>query len=220
MHPFRHVVIVLCVTLFKFVATDHERQRPNSWTPSRANLPTILELSIEELQSLQAKGVVSSVDLVGTLIQRIDEVNQYVSALSEINPDALSIAQSLDEERKAGRLRGPLHGIPILVKDNIATADRLNNTAGSFALLGATVKRESSVVTKLRKAGAVVLGKATTGEWAQYRSSVSSSSHGWSPYGGQTLGAYYPLQDPSGSCKFPNSHVVSFPGAHSVNTGL
>lgn len=155
--------------------------------------------SIDDLNALQASGSVRSVDLVHAYIQRISEVNPLLHAVSEINPDAFLIAQDLDNERAAGRVRGPLHGIPILIKDNIATLDRMNNTAGSFALLGAVVSRESTVVTKLREAGAVVLGKATMGEWAQWRSRRASSSHGWSAYGGQCLGAYYPRQDPSGN---------------------
>ena len=96
-------------------------------------------------------------------------------------------------------MRGPLHGIPILLKDNVATCDRLNTTAGSYALLGARPMYEATVSRKLRAAGAIILGKATMGEWAQFRSSIASSSHGWSAYGGQTLGAFYPQQDPHGS---------------------
>ena len=132
-------------------------------------------------------------------IQRIQEVNQLLHAVSEINPDALQIAAARDAERAAGFVRGPLHGIPIFVKDNIATRDKTNTTAGSYALVGARPKYEATVVRKLRDAGAVILGKATMGEWAQFRSSIASSSHGWSAYGGQTIGAYYPQQDPHGS---------------------
>lgn len=91
----------------------------------------------------------------------------------------------------------PLHGLPILIKNNIATADQMNNTAGSFSLLGARVPRDATVAAKLRKAGAIILGKSNLSQWANYRS--SNSSNGWSAYGGQTYGAYYPGQDPSGS---------------------
>ena len=169
--------------------------------PSRALVSSIDGATIEDLQILQSDGVLTSVDLVQACISRIEEVNEFVHAVTEINPEAFWIARGLDEERQNGHVRGPLHGLPVLVKDNIATKDLMNNTSGSFALLGATVKHEATVVKMLRDAGAVILGKATTGEWAQMRSSVSSSSHGWSPYGGQPYGAYYPLQDPSGSCK-------------------
>ncbi|KAF2023760.1 amidase signature enzyme [Setomelanomma holmii] len=117
--------------------------------------------------------------------------------VTEINPDALAIAKELDEERARGKLRGPLHGLPILIKNNIATKDRMNNTAGSWSLRGAKVPRDSTVAAKLRKAGAIVLGKSNLSQWANNRS--INSSNGWSAYGGQTYGAYYPNQDPSGS---------------------
>lgn len=126
-------------------------------------------------------------------------MNDVLHAVSEINPDASSVARARDAERARGHVRGPLHGIPILLKDNIATRDKLNTTAGSFALLGARPAYEASIVRKLRKAGAVILGKSTMGEWAQFRSSIGSSSHGWSAYGGQAVGAYHPNQDPHGS---------------------
>ncbi|MCJ1396835.1 hypothetical protein MMC11_000025 [Xylographa trunciseda] len=157
------------------------------------------EITIDDLITYFADGTLTSVGLVRAYIERILEVNHVLHAVSEINPDALSIARILDAERIEGRLRGPLHGVPILVKDNIATLDKMNNTAGSYALVGATVTREATVVAKLRSAGAIILGKATMGEWAQCRSRKASSSHGWSAYGGQVYGAYYPQQDPSGS---------------------
>lgn len=104
---------------------------------------------------------------------------------------------SIRSERSADRYSRPLHGIPILIKNNIATADKMNNTAGSFALLGAKVPRDATVAAKLRKAGAIILGKTNLSQWANYRS--TNSSNGWSAYGGQVYGAYYPGQDPSGS---------------------
>ncbi|CAL8574531.1 hypothetical protein XPA_000488 [Xanthoria parietina] len=168
-------------------------------TPHSSTFPLLDDISIETLHALFANGSLTSVNLVHAYIERIHEVNPSLRAVSEINPDALKIARALDVERSMGRVRGPLHGIPILIKDNIATKDQMNNTAGSYALVGAKVSRESSIVTRLRDAGAVVLGKATMGEWAQCRSRKASSSHGWSAYGGQVLGAYYPQQDPSGS---------------------
>ncbi|MCJ1281534.1 hypothetical protein MMC26_000854 [Xylographa opegraphella] len=166
--------------------------------PSSHFLP-LDEITIDDLIHYFADGTLTSVDLVRAYIERIFEVNHVLHAVGEINPDALSIARILDAERVQGHIRGPLHGVPILVKDNIATLDKLNNTAGSFALVGATVTREATVITKLRSAGAIILGKATMGEWAQCRSRKASSSHGWSAYGGQVYGAYYPQQDPSGS---------------------
>lgn len=136
-------------------------------------------------------------DLVKAYTARIEEVNSALNAVAELNPDALTIAASLDALRGNGTVLGPLHGIPILIKNNIATMDAMNNTAGSFALLGATVPRDSTMAAKLRKAGAIILGKTNLSQWANFRS--ANTSNGWSAYGGQTYAAYTPLQDPSGS---------------------
>lgn len=143
------------------------------------------------------------------------QVNSTLHMVTELNPDALRIARTLDAERANGTTYGPLHGIPILIKNNIATMDKMNNTAGSYALLGAKVPRDSGIAAKLRKAGAIILGKTNLSQWANFRS--YNTSNGWSAYGilsfwpsqildltgnlsgGQTYGAYYPLQDPSGS---------------------
>ncbi|KAL8868674.1 MAG: hypothetical protein Q9174_004835, partial [Haloplaca sp. 1 TL-2023] len=177
---------------------EHQCRLPTTKT---SLFPLLDDISIENLHTLFDNGSLTSVNLVHAYIERITEINPSLRAVGEINPDALDIARALDAERYMGRVRGPLHGIPILIKacDNIATKDQMNNTAGSYALVGAKVSRESSVVTRLRDAGAIMLGKATMGEWAQCRSRKASSSHGWSAYGGQVLGAYYPQQDPSGS---------------------
>lgn len=136
-------------------------------------------------------------DLVTAYIARIQEVNSVLKAVTEINPDAVQTAAELDAARASGKIHGPLHGIPILIKNNIATADKMNNTAGSYALLGATVPEDSTIASKLRKAGAVILGKTNMSQWANYRS--LHSSNGWSAHGGQVEGAYYPKQDASGS---------------------
>jgi amidase len=189
---------------------------PNS---KKADFPSLLEATTEELAEGLKKGLFTSVDLVNVSFchycspridgrvadkvvfqaytARILEVNDTFKAVVEINPDALSIAATLDAERCNGKPRGPLHGIPILVKNNIATADEMQNTAGSYALLGATVPRDSAMAAKLREAGAVILGKTNLSQWANFRS--LNSSNGWSAYGGQTVGAYLPNQDPSGS---------------------
>ncbi|KAJ4297309.1 hypothetical protein N0V88_004227 [Collariella sp. IMI 366227] len=142
-------------------------------------------------------GQFTSVDLVNAYIARINEVNSTLRVVTQINPDALSIAADLDVERAEGKNRGPLHGIPILLKDSIATADKLETTVGSYALLGARVPKDSTVAAKLRKAGAIILGKTNMSQWANFRS--VNSSNGWSSIAGQTEGAYYPEQDPSGS---------------------
>lgn len=119
------------------------------------------------------------------------------SAVLELNPDALNIASSLDSERKAGYIRSPLHGIPFLVKDNIATKDKLETTAGSWALLGSIVPRDAHVVAGLRQAGALLLGKATLSEWADMRS--SNYSEGYSGRGGQARSPYNLTVNPGGS---------------------
>lgn len=130
---------------------------------------------------------------------RIEEVNPALHAVIEINPEALAIAASLDAERANGTIRSALHGIPLLIKENIGTADLMNNTAGSYALIGAKLPRDARVVTKLRAAGIVLLGKSNLSQWANFRSDFGNSSNGWSARGGQATGAYYPNQDPSGS---------------------
>lgn len=129
-------------------------------------------------------------------ILRIEETND-LHAVTEIHPDVVSIAASLDAERANGTVRSALHGIPMLIKNNIATHDQMNNTAGSFSLLGAKVPRDATVAGKLRAAGVVLLGKSNLSQWANYRS--FNSSNGWSAHGGQVTGAYYPNMDPSGS---------------------
>ena len=130
-------------------------------------------------------------------IARIQEVNSTLNVVTEINPDALQIAADLDAERANGSTRGPLHGMPMLIKGNIGTADKMSTTAGSFALLGATLPRDSAIAAKLRAAGVVLLGKTNLSQWANFRS--NNSTNGWSAYGGQTFGAYFAEQDPSGS---------------------
>ncbi|GES60667.1 amidase [Aspergillus terreus] len=173
-------------------------QRNQYSLPSVINeqLPSLYQADIDTLARGLERKDFTSVDL--TYISRINEVNDAVSAVTEVNPDALSIASALDRERSRGAVRGPLHGIPILIKDTIATNDRMNNTAGSYALVGAKVPTDSTVASKLREAGAIILGKTNPSEWGNFRISLNSSN-GWSAYGGQTYGPFYPHQDPSGS---------------------
>ena len=133
------------------------------------------ELTIAQLQKYTAQ---SLVEKYLARIQAVDRTGPTLRAVIETNPDALSIAQALDQERKAKGPRGPLHGIPVLIKDNIETADRMMTTAGSLALEGSIAARDSFVAQKLRAAGAVILGKTNLSEWANFRSTHSSS--GWS----------------------------------------
>ncbi|OTA54812.1 amidase [Hypoxylon sp. EC38] len=160
------------------------------------NFPPLLQLSIESASEGLQTGRFTSVDLVTAYLSRIEEASEFKAVL-QVNPDALLIAQKLDDERVSQGSRGPLHGIPILVKDNIATGDKLDVSAGSYALLGAKPATESSVISKLRKAGVLILGKTNLSEWGNFRGLNISS--GWSPRGGQTLGIYYPNSTPEGS---------------------
>jgi amidase len=130
-------------------------------------------------------------------IEALDRAGPALRSVLETNPDALAIADGLDAERKAGRVRGPLHGMPVLIKDNIATADRMMTTAGSLALVGATAPRDAFVAERLRAAGAVILGKTNLSEWANFRGNQSSS--GWSGRGGQCRNPYALDRNPCGS---------------------
>ncbi|KAG2140038.1 glutamyl-tRNA amidotransferase subunit A [Suillus cothurnatus] len=186
----------------------------------RLPLPDLLYATINDLQSGLAAGTFTSVDLVNAYVARINEVNPVLHAVIEINPDALAIAASLDAERADGSTRGNLHGIPICIKDNIATLDKMNNTAGSFALLGAIPPSDSTIAAKLKAAGAIIIGKCNLSQWANYRS--SNSTNGWSSRGGQTMGAYYPMQDPSGSSSGPGvtSGSIISPSSRNSLTGI
>jgi amidase len=158
------------------------------------------EVTTAELQQRMSSGRETSRSLVEKYLARIEQLDRGGPALRsvlEINPDARSIADALDAERRAGHMRGPLHGIPVLIKDNIATADRMLTTAGSLALAGAPVPADAFIVERLRAGGAVILGKANLSEWANFRSTHSSS--GWSGRGGQTKNPYALDRNPSGS---------------------
>ncbi|KAK4196943.1 putative amidase [Triangularia verruculosa] len=177
--------------------------------------PSLLNAEIHDLLEGLNSGLFTSVDLVNAYIARINEVNSTLKAVTQINPDALSIAADLDAARAAGTSHGPLHGIPILLKDSIATFDKMPNTAGSYALVGAKVPEDSTVVAKLRQAGAIILGKTNLSQWANFRS--FNTSNGWSSTGGQTEGAYFPKQDPSGSSS--GSGVASSLGLAAASLG-
>lgn len=158
------------------------------------------EVSIAGLQSGMAKGQYTARALAEAYLARIDAVNTkgpMLRAVIETNPDALAIADALDAERKAKGPRGPLHGIPVLLKDNIDTKDKQESTAGSLAIVGMTVPRDAFLADRLRAAGAVILGKSNLSEWANFRSSHSSS--GWSGRGGQCRNPYVLDRTPSGS---------------------
>jgi len=158
------------------------------------------EMTITQLQGLMGSRQARSVDLVNFYLQRIKTLDQsgpMVNSVIELNPDALAIASALDGERQAGHARGPLHGIPVLLKDNVDTHDRMQTAAGSLALVGTPALQDSTVAARLRAAGAVILGKTTLSEWANFRSFFSSS--GWSGRGGQCNNPYAIDRNPCGS---------------------
>ncbi len=171
-----------------------------SRTSSQSPAFELDELSIADLQKAMASGKYTARALTQKYLLRIDTIDKRgpaINAVIEINPDALALAARLDEERRAGKTRGPLHGIPVLIKDNIGTADRMMTTAGSLALLGSIPPADSFVARQLRQAGAVLLGKTNLSEWANIRSSHSTS--GWSGRGGQTRNPYSLDRNPCGS---------------------
>jgi amidase len=156
-----------------------------------------VEASIPLLQQLLASGELTSRDLTLGYLQRIRDLNSLVHAVIETNPNAVAIAAQLDAERRQGHVRGPLHGIPILLKDNIATDDQMETTAGSLALVNSRVPDDAPIVKRLRAAGAVVLGKANLSEWANFRG--FAPFNGWSARGGFTRDPYLLDFDPCGS---------------------
>jgi amidase len=158
------------------------------------------EITLEDLQAGLSSGRWSSTSITETYLTRIDAVDRQGPALHavlETNPDALAIARDLDAERAGGQVRGPLHGVPVLLKDNVGTADRLTTTAGSLALEGSIPPADAFIARRLREAGAVILGKANLSEWANFRSTRSSS--GWSGRGGQCRNPFALHRNPCGS---------------------
>src|SRR5271156_6931569 len=158
------------------------------------------EITISDLQDGMKSGKFTARSLVekySTRIQEIDKNGPALNSVLEVNPDALSIAEALDQERKAKGPRGPMHGIPVLIKDNIDTADKMMTTAGSLALVGSKPAKDSTVAQKLREAGAVILGKTNPSEWANIRSSHATS--GWSGRGGLTKNPFALDRNPCGS---------------------
>jgi len=177
------------------------------------------EVSLAQLRRELGAGKYTAQRLVELYQERIaalDKQGPGINAILEINPDASAIARQRDEERAAGRLRGPLHGIPILIKDNIATADRMETTAGSLALVGAKAPHDATVAARLVNAGAVLLGKTNLSEWANFRSTHSVS--GWSGRGGQTRNPYALDRTPSGSSSGSGAAVAACLATAAVGT--
>jgi len=190
--------------------------------PASALTPPVFELdelSISELQQGLQSGKYSAKSLVEKYVERINDLDRRgptLRSVIELNPDAESIAAALDRERKERGARGPLHGIPILLKDNIDTHDRMMTTAGSLALVGSKPMQDATVAKKLRDAGAVILGKTNLSEWANFRSNKSSS--GWSGRGGQTKNPYALDRNPCGSSSGSGVAVASNLCAAAIGT--
>jgi amidase len=177
------------------------------------------EATIAQLQGAMTSGRLSSRRLTQAYLRRIRQLDLSgikLNSVIEVNPDALEIARELDAERRRRGPRGPLHGIPILVKDNFATRDRMETTAGSLALVGAEVPRDAFVVRRLRRAGAVILGQANLSEWANFRSTQSSS--GWSGRAGQCLSPYVLDHNPCGSSSGSGTAIAANLAAASLGT--
>ncbi|MFX0000457.1 MAG: amidase [Candidatus Hodarchaeota archaeon] len=158
------------------------------------------EYTIAEIQTLMEGGKLTAKQLTKSYLKRINKIDKAgpkINSIIEINPDALQIAQLLDDERKNKTIRGPLHGVPVLVKDNICTADKMMTTAGSLALKDFHATHDAFIIHQLRNAGAIILGKTNLSEWANFRSTRSTS--GWSSRGGQTLNPYVLDRNPCGS---------------------
>lgn len=180
--------------------SDRNRDTQPGAAPTEVGSFELEEVTIAELGRRMAEGERTSREITRLYLDRIEALDRQGPALRsviETNPDALEIAEELDRERAGGNVRGPLHGVPILLKDNVATADRTTTTAGSLALEGSIPPRDAFVAVRLRQAGAVLLGKANLSEWANFRSNRSSS--GWSARGGQCRNPYVLNRNPCGS---------------------
>lgn len=188
---------------------------PRGWR----DLPDLEEATVAELQLGQERGSFTARDLVRGYLERIEAMDRRgprLHSILETNPDAADIADALDRERKARGPRGPMHGIPVLLKDNVDTADRMTTTAGSLALEGWVARADAGVAARLRAAGAVLLAKTNMSEWANIRSTHSTS--GWSARGGQCRNPYVLDRNPCGSSSGSAAAVCANLGAVAVGT--
>lgn len=206
---------------FKFEEATVDSMQQAMWQGNLSSVQStgsfkLEEATIDEMQQAMSQGSLSSVQLTLCYMQRTYQLQSYTNSLLQLNPDVLQIASSLDAERRAGHVRSRLHGIPFTVKDNIASKDNMETTAGSWALLGSIVPRDAHVLKRLREAGAVLLGKAAMSEWADMRS--SNYSEGYSARGGQVRSAYNFTVNPGGSSSGSGVAVGSNAIAFSVGT--
>src|SRR5437588_630481 len=199
--PAIRTLLLVALLALPLTATARNNNSPN--IPTDHN-----EETVAQLQAEMASGKLTSVELTNYYINRILALDQNgVNSVIELNPDALAMAQNADQLRARGRILGPLHGIPVLLKDNIDTGDKMQTTAGSLALAGKSAQKDSTVAAKLRAGGAVILGKTNLSEWANFRSFFSTS--GWSGRGGQTHNPYSIDRNPCGSSSGSAAAVAS-----------
>jgi amidase len=191
---FTKLPLLIAISLFIITCQTSEKkspQNPDEW---------LEEMTIPQLREGYESGKFTIKDVVSAYLERIEAIDKNGPRLNSIiivNPDALTIAEELDREMKEGKIRGPLHGVPVILKDNIDTHDKMPNTGGSLALAHSYPEKDSFIAAKLREAGAVILGKANLSEWANFRS--ESSSSGWSGVAGQTKNPYVLDRNPCGS---------------------
>ena len=203
----KKILLILTSTVFALIT--YAQGNGNGNIPTAHN-----EATIAQLQEEMALGKLTSVQLTNEYIARINALDQPgpdhgVNSIIELNPNAIALAQRADNMRKQGKVLGPLHGIPVLLKDNIDTGDKMQTTAGSFALFGKPALQDSTVAANLRAGGAVILGKTNLSEWANFRSFESTS--GWSGRGGQTM---------LPSVSVPNETAAKFPEAAAAEPEL
>ncbi len=204
------------------LAQQIPRPMPPDLGPAPAPAPPPFELeemTVGEMQEAMRSGRLTARSLAEAYLGRIDVIDKKgpaINAIIEINPDAVAIAEEMDRERKVKGPRGPLHGIPVLIKDNIDTADRMRTSAGSLALAESIAPRDSFVAQRLRESGAVIIGKTNLSEWANFRSTKSTS--GWSARGGQTKNPYMLDRNPCGSSSGTGAGIAANLAAAGVGT--
>lgn len=217
----RNSVYTLAIGLpgFSLLQSCAREKNDTVATPPKPDTDFSLEeLTISDLQEKMSKGELTARSIVEAYLSRIESIDKSgprLNSVIEVNPEALSIADKLDEERR-NRIRGPLHGIPVLIKDNINTGDKMTTSAGSLALSGHHPATDAFIITQLREAGAIILGKTNLSEWANFRASRSSS--GWSSRGGQTLNPYILDRSPCGSSSGSGTAVAANLCALAVGT--
>jgi len=217
--PPRTAVVGLIAILLTGAACRQPEPAPPPAAAPPAQAFALEEWTIADLQEAMASGRLTSRAIAEQYLARIEALDRQGPALRsviEVNPDVLAIADARDQERRAGRVRGPLHGVPILVKDNLDTADRMMTTAGSLALVGSIAKKDAFVVARLREAGAVILGKTNLSEWANFRSERSTS--GWSGRGGQVRNPYALDRNPCGSSSGSGAAISASFAAAAIGT--